>query len=89
MIVQQTKVQDNWVKLSEDGTYTCPECENTVKPLTNTTEGIVEADIDQIKQDLKNFPTKVIYAICPICGMEFTFRLVGEDLFLEPSEEEK
>ena len=71
------------------GEETCGECENDSKPQTNTADGIVEADLEQIKAELKATPTKVIYAICPVCGMEYQFKLVGEDLYLEPSDEEK
>lgn len=72
-----------------DGLFICAECENEVKPLTNSVEGIVEAEIESIKKDLKDFPTKVTYGICPVCGMEYVFELDGEDLYLVPSEEEK
>lgn len=78
----------DWVKIT-DGKFTCPECENTDTLLTNTSDGLVEANLDSIKEDLKNFPTKIIYAVCKYCGMEYVFKLANEDLYLEPSSEEK
>ena len=77
-----------WIKLV-NGQFTCPECENTSAPETNTVDGIVEADLDEIKSDLEQYPTKVIYGICPVCGMEYVFKHEDGDLFLEPSDEEK
>lgn len=81
-------VQSDWVKII-DGKFTCPECENTDSPLTNTSEGLVEANLESIKEDLINYPTKIIYAVCKYCGMEFVFKLVDGELYLEPSAEEK
>jgi len=81
-------VKDNWIKIA-DGKFICSECENESEPETNTEEGTVTANLDQIKADLKEFPTKVVYGICPICGMEFVFKLVDEELYLEPSELQK
>ncbi|MEO6729421.1 MAG: hypothetical protein ABIM99_05885 [Candidatus Dojkabacteria bacterium] len=81
-------IPETWIKLV-DGKFICSECENAVEPETNTIEGVVKADLDQIKADLKLYPTKVVYGICPVCGMEFVFRLKGDDLFLEPSDLEK
>lgn len=80
--------QSNWIKII-NGQFTCSECENGGVPLVSTAEGMVEANLEDIKNDLKNFPTKIIYGVCPVCGMEYIFRLVGEDLYLEPSMEEK
>ncbi len=80
--------KEGWIKI-ENGEFLCTECENVVKPLTSTSEGMVEADLEDVKKQLKEFPNKVIYAVCPICGMEYIFRLDGEDLFVEPSDEEK
>lgn len=76
------------VKL-EGGFFICPECENRVEPETNTEEGIVKANLEQIKKDLAQFPTKIIYGICPVCGMEYVFKLVDGELFLEESLMEK
>ncbi len=81
-------VKSNWIKLS-DSSFVCSECDNEGEILTNTIEGLVKADLEQIKADLTEFPTKVIYGVCPTCGMEFVFRLSEGDLYLEPSEEEK
>lgn len=72
-----------------DGKFTCSECENEVEPETNTIEGVVKADLEQIKSDLEQFPTKVVYGICPVCGMEFVFRYKDGELWLEPSDLEK
>jgi|SRR6185369_1731429 len=83
-----SEVPSTWIKLV-NGKFTCSECENEVEPETNTIEGVVKADLEQIKADLVQFPTKVIYGICPVCGMEFVFRLKGDDLYLEPSDLEK
>jgi len=83
-----SEVPATWIKLV-NGKFTCSECENEVEPETNTIEGVVKADLDQIKADLKLYPTKVVYGICPVCGMEFVFRLKGDDLYLEPSDLEK
>jgi transcription elongation factor Elf1 len=82
------EIRKDWVKII-DGKFTCPECENTDSPLTNTSDGLVEANLDVIREDLKNFPTKIIYAVCKYCGMEFIFKRVNEDLYLETSSEEK
>ncbi len=78
----------NWIKVV-DGKFTCPECENSDVIMTNTAEGIVEANLEQIKKDLTEFPTKVIYGICNVCGMEYIFRLHNGELYLEPTSEEK
>lgn len=80
--------QSNWIKITNKK-FTCSECENDSTPLVSTADGMQDADIAKIIEDLKNFPTKVIYGICPVCGMEYIFRLVQEDLYLEPSMEEK
>ncbi|MFS8131448.1 MAG: hypothetical protein ACMG57_05750 [Candidatus Dojkabacteria bacterium] len=82
------EVPSTWLKL-ENGKFKCSECENEVEPETNTIEGVVKADLDQIKADLTQYPTKVIYGICPVCGMEYVFRLKGGNLYLEPSDLEK
>jgi hypothetical protein len=76
----------NWIKISEDGEFICSECNNKSAPETNTENGTVTAELSKIKSDLEQFPTKVIYGICPICGMEFTFKHQNGSLFLEPSE---
>ena len=79
---------ETWLAIT-DGKFKCSECDNEVEPETNTIEGVVKADLEQIKADLTEFPTKVIYGICPVCGMEFVFRLKNDQLFLEPSDLEK
>lgn len=80
--------RSNWVKI-ENGKFICPECENEVEPETNTVDGIVKADLNEVTKDLTDQPTKIIYAICPVCGMEYEFKLVDGELWLKPSEEEK
>lgn len=82
-------VKEDWIKVSKDGKITCGECENEVELLTNDVEGLVKADTKKIAETLKKFPSKVIYGICPVCGMEYIFRLAEDELWLEPSEEEK
>lgn len=81
-------MKDNWIKIV-DGQFTCRECEKTSVPETNTIEGIIEANLDDIKTELIEFPTKVIYGICPVCGMEYVFRLYEDELYLESSDLEK
>ncbi len=76
----------SWIPISDDGEFICSECNNKVAPETNTEEGTVTADLAKIKSDLEQYPTKVIYGICPICGMEFTFKLAEGKLHLEPSD---
>jgi len=76
----------NWIPISDDGEFICSECNNKVAPETNTEEGTVTADLAKVKADLEQYPTKVIYGICPICGMEFTFKLAEGKLHLEPSD---
>ncbi len=85
---QGNAIPENWIKVT-DGKFVCSECENESEPETNTVEGTVTADLTQIKEDLSQFPSKIIYGICPICGMEFVFRLKDDELYLEPSELEK
>lgn len=72
-----------------DGKFVCSECENEDAPLTSSADGMVPADLEQIKADLTEFPTKKIYAVCPVCGMEYIFVLNESELELEPSFEEK
>lgn len=84
-----TTVDPTWIKIKSDGKFICSECENEVEPLTNTVDGLIKADLEKIKSELEEFSTKVIYGVCPVCGMEYIFRLVGGDLYLEPSDEEK
>lgn len=79
---------ENLIRIN-DGKFICSECESEVDPETNTMDGIVKADLNQILDDLTNFPTKVIYGICPNCGMEYVFRLHDGALYLEPSDMEK
>lgn len=78
-----------WIKLSDDGEFQCGECENEVKPLTNTAEGMVEANVQAIRDDLDAQPSKIIYGVCPVCGMEYVFKSEDGQLYLEPSNEEK
>jgi hypothetical protein len=85
---QDVTVPSNWIPVI-DGKFTCSECENTSVPETNTVEGTVEADVEKVKSDLIAFPSKIIYGICPVCGMEFVFRQKNDALYMEPSELEK
>lgn len=84
----EDSVPSTWIEIVE-GKFKCSECENEIEPETNTIEGTVTADLEQIKADLKQYPSKVIYATCSVCGMEFVFRLKDEKLYLEPSDLEK
>lgn len=83
------QVKEDWIKISSSGVITCGECENEVELLTNEVEGLVKADTKKIKDVLEKFPSKVVYGICPVCGMEYIFRLSDGELYVEPSEEEK
>ncbi len=76
----------NWIEISDDGEFICSECGNKSAPETNTENGTVTADLQSVKKDLEQYPTKIIYGICPVCGMEFTFKHSEGKLFLEPSE---
>lgn len=84
--VEENILPANWIVITDDGEFICSECSNKVAPETNTEEGTVTADLEKVKSDLTQYPTKVIYGICPICGMEFTFKLAEDKLHLEPSE---
>ena len=84
--VSTSSVPANWIKIVEDGEFICGECSNKSAPETNTENGVEKADLAKIKADLTEFPNKVVYGICPICGMEYTFKLAESSLFLEPSE---
>lgn len=83
-----SSIKPNWIKVN-DGKFICSECENESAPETNTEEGTVPADTEKIKEDLKQSPTKVIYGICPVCGMEYVFKQANDELYMEPSEMEK
>lgn len=76
----------SWLEITDDGEFICGECSNKSAPETNTENGTVVADLMIVKSDLKQYPAKVIYGICPICAMEYTFKLKNDKLFLEPSE---
>lgn len=84
--VLETTVAANWISISDDGEFICSECGNKSAPETNTENGTVTADLSKVKADLEQYPTKVIYGICPVCGMEFTFKHADGKLLLEPSE---
>lgn len=81
-----SEVPANWIAISVDGEFICSECGNKSAPETNTENGTVTADLVKVKQDLVQYPTKIIYGICPVCGMEFTFKQKDNSLYLEPSE---
>lgn len=88
--VQNDNVADstpaNWIPISSDGEFICSECGNKSAPETNTENGTVTADLEKVKADLTQYPNKIIYGICPVCGMEFTFKHKDSGIFLEPSE---
>jgi hypothetical protein len=73
----------------EGGSFTCSECENTVKPQVSTENGLADANILEITEQLRQFPNKVIYGVCPVCGMEYMFRMFNDALCLEISDEQK
>ena len=81
-------MQQNRIKF-DNNEFTCVECENSVKALSGSEEGMVEIDLGDVKKTLSEFPSKTIYGICPVCGMEYLFVLENDQLFLEPSDEEK
>ena len=84
--VPSVSVPANWLGI-KNGKFECSECENENVPETNTAEGVIEADIEQIKEKFIENPGKklTIYGICPICGMEYEFRFSNDTLYLEPS----
>jgi len=86
--INKDNIPSEWIMVSENK-FVCSECENEAEPLTMGTEGLEKANLNQVKEDLENYPTKMIYAVCEVCGMEYVFRLVEGDLYLEPSDEEK
>jgi hypothetical protein len=79
-------VKPNWIEV-KDGKFVCSECENESAPETNTAEGVVTANLDEIKSKFVSNPGKslTIYGICPVCGMEYEFRHLDGNLYLEPS----
>lgn len=81
-----TQVPAKWIKVIENK-FVCSECENESAPETSTPDGIVVANISEIKKKFISNPgSKVtIYGICPVCGMEYEFRYKDADMFLEPS----
>lgn len=83
---ETTAIPANWIPITDDGEFICSECGNKSAPETNTENGTVNADLQQVDQDLTQYPTKIIYGICPVCGMEFTFKKSEGKLYLEPSE---
>ncbi|MDQ6986009.1 MAG: hypothetical protein Q9M91_03510 [Candidatus Dojkabacteria bacterium] len=89
MITNQKQLDENWILVSSDKDFTCDECGNEVDLKISSIEGLVDADFTKIKSDLEAFPTKIIYGVCPICGMEYVFHLVDGNLYVEPSQEEK
>lgn len=81
--------KDELIEISEDGTFTCVECENVVVAEVSTENGMEKADIDKILKELSENPLKTIYCICPVCGMEYQFVSYEDKLYLLPSDEEK
>lgn len=82
-------IESDWVKIDNEGYFICPECQNKVQPNTNSVDGIIKADLSNVFEELSAYPSKIIYAICPICGMEYEFKKVGDSLYLKPSAMEK
>lgn len=82
-------VAENLIKLNNDGKFECAECANVAVPNTNTVNGIEPIDHNIVLDELKEFPNKLVYAICPVCGMEYQVKLVDDQLYLEESEELK
>ena len=80
--------KDTWIKL-ESEKFECKECANEVAPQTNDVEGIVDLDLEKAAEELSEYPNKVIYAICPVCGMEYLVKQYEGELYLEESEELK
>lgn len=80
-------VKPNWIKIV-DGKFECGECGNVNQPETNTSEGVVVADLEDIKNRLVTNPNSdiAIWGVCPVCAMEYRFRLSNDDLYLEPSD---
>ena len=74
--VTSATTHNDWIKVT-DGKFVCSECENESAPETNTVDGTVTADTEKILNDLKEFPSKIIYGSCPVCGMEYTFKGIG------------
>ena len=83
------EIPKDWVRIDSEGYFVCPECENRVQPHVSLEEGIVPANLSDIFEDLEKYPNKIIYAICPVCGMEYEFKKIGEVLYLKPSALEK
>lgn len=79
-------VGENWIELSDSGTFVCSECENESVPQRNTIDGQVDANIEEISKELADYPTSIIYGICPVCGMEYEFKSIEGKLYLKPSE---
>ncbi|MCS7317903.1 MAG: hypothetical protein NZZ41_06330 [Candidatus Dojkabacteria bacterium] len=69
--------------------FTCRECENQVKLYQVSIDGLVEIDLFQIVSDLIKYPSKVIYVVCPVCGMEYELKKIDKNLYLYPTVLEK
>lgn len=83
--MEDLTVKSNWIEIV-DGKFVCSECQNDSAPETVTEDGTVTADLDNISGELDQYPNKVIYGICPVCGMEFVFKKHEDKLYLEPSD---
>jgi hypothetical protein len=81
--------QSSLIPVSDSGEFTCNECENTSPVETSTPEGIVVADVQNIIDTLTAAPSTIAIGICPICGMEYLFKMQEGELFLEPSDMNK
>jgi len=86
-------IPSKWIKIVE-GKFICIECGNEIGGEenlmeTSTPDGIIRANLEEIKTQLKEFPSKIIYAICSVCGMEYTFKFINDELYLDESEMQK
>ena len=87
--IKEIEIPKDWIRIDDEGYFICPECENKVQPNISSEEGIVPANLADIFEDLEKYPNKIIYAICPVCGMEYEFKKIGGVLYLKPSALEK
>ena len=84
--------RDLLILVSEKGEFTCSECgHKSVVQVSSVNGGIEDVNVEDVKSQLIEFPTKIIYGICPVCGMEYIFRYDSDEdeLYLEMSDEEK
>lgn len=79
------------IALADDGSFVCGECENEGKPQVGGEDGMVNVDVQSVKQKFADGDKSVAYMVasCPTCGMEYKFVEMGDDLKLKASDEEK